>query len=258
MGFIYIIKCTKNDRVYIGQTTNSIRMRWNAHKSSAIYNKKYLEGVADAPRSKRGMCSKLYRAMNCHGIENFYIEVLEEADDDLLDALEKQYIEEFNSISDGYNLKTGGDRSNHSKETIELLKIKNSNNMKRTYIKFRKHKEIDGLPMYCIYINKPQTYGVAINKHPLCNHKQFTVRKYGNIECAKQALLDYLVWLELYGIPKTSKTKRDPTLPRGVNKIKNSYFVDKTIKGITYRKSFSGLSNEENKNNAITYLNSLK
>lgn len=77
------------------------------------------------------------------------------------------------------------------------------------------------------------------------------------MDAAKEALIIYLRELEQSGIAKERTAKRDPTLPKGINKIKNSYFVDKTIKGVTYRKSFSGQSDEENKNNAIAYLQDL-
>lgn len=259
MGLVYIITCSKTNKVYIGQTTDPLRVRWNSHKSSARYNKRYLDGEKDAPHSKRGMCSKLYRAMNKHGIENFEIEVIEDGIEDRkkLDDIEKYYIADFDSVENGYNLKSGGDSSNHSEETKALLKVINAENMQTTFTQFRKHDILDDLPIHCIHIKKPNTEGVAINKHPLCDHKQFTVRKYKTMDNAKAALKDYLANLEATGIPKAKQLKKDPTLPKGVNKIKNSYFVDKTVKGKSYRRSFSDLTDAENKEAAIAYVNSL-
>lgn len=260
MGYIYLIRCTVpgNKKVYVGQTIGTVPARFNGHKSAARYNQKYLDGDVEASHNKRGMCSKLYRAVNKYGEDNFTIEILEECDDSMLDELETMFIEEFDSVANGYNLKSGGNSSKHSEETKALLKIKNAENMKTTFKQFRKHDELDDLPMYCIYIKKPKTTGVAIYKHPLLpSRKEFTVNKYGTMENAKQALKDFLIDLEAKGVTETKITKRDADLPKGIRKIKNSYFVDKTVKGTTYRKSFSGLTDEENKQNAIAYVNSL-
>jgi group I intron endonuclease len=258
MGLIYIIRNNKNDKVYIGQTIDPIRIRWNAHKSAAKYNKEFLEGNREAPHNKRGTCSKLYRAMNKHIISNFWIEIIEDnIDSDLLDEIERQYIEEFDSVVKGYNLKSGGDRSNHSEETKALLKVINAKNMQTTFTQFRKHDDLNDLPIHCIYVKRKRTEGVAINKHPLCSRKEFSVKRYGTIENAKKALVEHLNELEKTGVRQDKLVKRDETLPRGVNKIKNSYFVDKTIKGVSYRKSFSGLTDDENRNNAVAYLNNL-
>ncbi len=260
MGLVYLIRCKINNKVYIGQTINSLRSRWNGHTSSARYHKDYLNGDKEAPHNKHGTCSKLYRAMNKHGIENFSIEILEEEyndDSDLLNMMEEQYITEFNSVAEGYNLKAGGNSSKHSDETKALLKIKNSENMKTTFKQFRKHDIIADLPMYCIYIKKAKTEGVAINKHPLCARKEFTISKYNTMQDAKIALMEYLNALEASGVEKEKFIKKDIDLPKGVRKIKNSYFVDKTVKGQTFRKAFSGQTDEENKNNAINYINML-
>ncbi len=259
MGLIYMILCAVTNKVYIGQTTDPLRVRWNTHKSAARYNKEYLAGNKEAPHSKRGMCSKLYRAMNKHGIENFQISVLEDDIDekDLLNETERQFIEEFDSVNNGYNLKSGGDSSNHSEETKAQLKIINAENMKTTFKQFRKYDILNDLPIYCIYVKKAKTEGVAINKHPLCSRKEFTVSKYGNMENAKRALLQYLAELEANGLAKERLVKKDANLPKGIRKIKNAYFVDKTVKGKTYRKSFSDLTDDENKQAAIAYVNSL-
>lgn len=257
MGFIYIITCLINNKIYIGQTTDTIQSRWNSHKSASKYNKKYLDGEIDAPHAKKGMCSALYRSINCHGIENFKIEALEELDDDLLNEAEVQFIEEFNSlVPNGYNLTTGGDNFKHSEETKNLLKILNKEHMKTTFKQFRKYDALEDLPMYCIYLKDE---GVAINKHPLCNRKNFTIKKYGSLNNAKDELRRFLDVLENNNIRyRGQKPKREIDLPAGVRKIKKGYFVDKTINKVTYRKAFSSDPNDENnKINAINYLNTL-
>jgi hypothetical protein len=255
-----MISCSLTDKVYIGQTTDTLRIRWNSHKSEARRYGKYLDGDKSRPFNKRGTCSKLYRAMHKYAIKNFrMILVEEEYDNDLemLDVMEMQHIEEFDSVINGYNLKSGGNNSRHSDETKALLRVINAENMKTTFTQFRKHKILDDLPIHCIYIKKPRSEGLAINKHPLCSRKEFMINKYGTMENTKMALLEYLVQLETIGLKKPRLIKKDLDLPKGMRKIKNSYFIDKTINGNTYRKAFSGKSDQENKINAIAYLKAL-
>lgn len=61
-GSIYIIKNTVNPKVYIGQTTMSVKERFAAHKKPVT-------------RKKRSSY-KLYNAMNKYSVENFYVETL--------------------------------------------------------------------------------------------------------------------------------------------------------------------------------------
>lgn len=258
MGYIYKITCDVNGKVYVGQTTGTVQDRWKQHKRDAKYNKAYLEGNITAPRSKRGTCSKLYCAINKHGPDNFRIEVIAEADELLLDSIETEEIAKHNSVALGYNLKAGGNRSSHSEETKAKMKEINSTNMQTTFVQFRKHGELlKDLPIHCIHIRKRDIEGVAIHKHPLCSHKEFMVNKHGTIDGAKQALLEHLAHLEATGVPAAKFVKKDTDLPKGIRRVKNSYFVDKTINGKTHRKSFSKLSDDENKQNAIDFLNSL-
>ena len=63
MGLIYIIKNNCNDKVYVGQTTTSMKQRWNHHVTSA--------------KNNLDSSMVLYNAMRKYGVENFYIELLE-------------------------------------------------------------------------------------------------------------------------------------------------------------------------------------
>lgn len=94
-GSIYIIKNKCNDKVYIGQTTQSIEERFKQHlKPSQIKRCKY----------------KLYRAFDKYGVENFYCESLEEnVPYEKLDEREIYYIEKYDSFHNGYNSTAGGD-----------------------------------------------------------------------------------------------------------------------------------------------------
>jgi len=95
VGIVYIIKNRVNEKVYIGQTLSSLSERWNAHiRRSRDISKKY----------------KIYNAMRKHGVENFYIEILEnKVNQNIIDDLERSYIEKFDSFINGYNSTRGGD-----------------------------------------------------------------------------------------------------------------------------------------------------
>ena len=93
MGYIYIIRNTVNNKIYIGKTIHNIKFRFKGH----IY------------KAKTDVDRKLYNAMREIGIDNFYIEELEECDNSLLNDREKHYIEIFDSLYNGYNSTSGGE-----------------------------------------------------------------------------------------------------------------------------------------------------
>jgi group I intron endonuclease len=91
---IYIITNKVNGKIYIGQTKQSIKKRFTAHKSKA--------GKIKRP---------LYNAMEKYGIENFEIlEVFSTNSFDEVNNEEKRLILEKNStnIEIGYNIASGG------------------------------------------------------------------------------------------------------------------------------------------------------
>lgn len=93
MGYIYKITNKCNDKIYIGQTRQTIEQRWSGHKHSAV--------TSDAP---------LYRAMRKYGIENFQIDVIIKCNNNNLNNKEIYYINYYNSyVPNGYNATLGGD-----------------------------------------------------------------------------------------------------------------------------------------------------
>lgn len=94
MGFIYKITNKINDKVYIGQTSKTIKKRWQQHKCNS--SKNYFGQVV------------LYQAINKYGIENFVIEPIEEIDNSQLDEREKYWIKYYDSYNNGYNATLGG------------------------------------------------------------------------------------------------------------------------------------------------------
>lgn len=90
---IYIIKNKINSKVYIGQTSN-IHQRWAQYKSAA-------KNIPDK--------QLITKAMKKYGIENFYVEILEDSIIDFNER-EKYWINKYDSISpNGYNILVGGD-----------------------------------------------------------------------------------------------------------------------------------------------------
>lgn len=90
VGAIYIITNDVNNKVYIGQTVQLLERRFRQHVASAIYCK---------------AMDKFHSAMRQIGIEHFTIRELEriQFSGDELQQLESDYINEYNSISQGYN-----------------------------------------------------------------------------------------------------------------------------------------------------------
>jgi len=108
VGKIYIIKNVLTHKFYIGQTWQSIRLRFLHHCSKSRYG-----------------CPKLNNAIQKYGRENFTIEVLYEcADQRQLDMYEDYFILVYDAIKDGYNLKYGGRGGTHSEETRKLISEK--------------------------------------------------------------------------------------------------------------------------------------
>jgi group I intron endonuclease len=108
MGWIYQIKNTVNDKVYIGQTTQyNVATRWAEHIKS-------INSEQD---------SHLIRALKYHGLEKFVFSVVAAVPDQQLDELEIREILNRNSLSpNGYNIREGGSRGKHSQESIEKMR----------------------------------------------------------------------------------------------------------------------------------------
>ena len=123
--YIYKITNTKNNKVYIGQTTQKANHRWTTHLSELKRNVH--------PNSH------LQNAFNLYGESKFQFEILDESANSLdeLNKLEIQYINEYKSMNSkyGYNKLSGGKNEIVSEE----LKQKHKNRMKRMYASGWKH-----------------------------------------------------------------------------------------------------------------------
>lgn len=112
MAYIYIIKNKINNKVYIGQTTRSLEWRFSHHKAQI---------------NCKNQCSALYSAFKKYGVENFWIEGIEQGDFTAEELNEKEiyYIQKYNSVSpNGYNLQLGGKCFGVSEETKKKMSEK--------------------------------------------------------------------------------------------------------------------------------------
>lgn len=92
-GIIYKISNTVNDKVYIGQTIQQLKKRWNQHCRCSKFSDAHL-----------------YRAIRLYGIDKFSIEHIEEnIPQDKLNEKEIYYIQYYDSYVNGYNSTKGGD-----------------------------------------------------------------------------------------------------------------------------------------------------
>lgn len=96
-GYIYKYENLLNHKIYVGQTVHLAERQWE-HQYKSSYIK-----------------TKFYNAIRKYGWENFSFAVIEQVNADtneelarLLDSLEIQYIEQYNSYNNGYNLTLGG------------------------------------------------------------------------------------------------------------------------------------------------------
>ena len=94
-GYIYCITNKINNKCYVGKTLDSVESRFQQH----IYDS---EKQAERDRP-------LYAAFHKYGIENFYIETLEEVPYQELSLREQYWITKKNSFHNGYNATLGGD-----------------------------------------------------------------------------------------------------------------------------------------------------
>lgn len=113
-GRIYIIKNTINNKVYIGQTKVSIKLRFQNHLSAARKGKDYVIG----------------KAIRKYGEKFFYIELLEECPIEELNNREKYWIAFYDSTNYrfGYNISIGGNVIRTTKELDKnvILELFNS------------------------------------------------------------------------------------------------------------------------------------
>lgn len=114
IGRIYLIYNDVNNKVYVGQTIQTLTKRFNGH---CCYSK-----------SDRSENMYIKRAIHKYGKDKFHIKLLEEVPIEHLNEREEYWIAYYDSYNLGYNLTKGGQGSNYFslhrlEDTIDIEKF---------------------------------------------------------------------------------------------------------------------------------------
>lgn len=126
MAYIYKIQNKINNKIYIGKTVDTIQTRWKQH-------------IIDSTKRDKEK-RPLYAAFHKYGIENFFIEQIEECSPEELNEREKYWIEYFSSFKNGYNATFGGDGTQYADYNL----------IYSLYQEGKKQCEIQALTGYCL------------------------------------------------------------------------------------------------------------
>lgn len=113
LGKIYLIFNDVNDKVYVGQTIQSLNKRFNGH---CCYSK-----------TDRSVNMYIKRAIHKYGRDKFHIKLIEECPVEELSKREKYWINYYDSYNNGYNLTLGGQDSNY----FSLHRLEDSTDIKK-------------------------------------------------------------------------------------------------------------------------------
>ena len=92
----------------------------------------------------------MFNAINKYGVENFLWEVIDQASDvDSLNKLEEYYVEKYNSINEGYNIRKAGNNKLHNAQSKEKMRLAQrvAHARRRAEGRDGGWKRIDGGPM---------------------------------------------------------------------------------------------------------------
>lgn len=182
-GRIYLITNLVNGKQYVGQTTSSLKLRFNRHFWDSKYKKTYIA-----------------KAINKYNKNNFRIEEIDIAyNQTQLNIVEAVYISWFNTLApNGYNLVNFSNKGQCSQQTRDKLKII-ANHPKNLKLSSEKGKKLRGIP----YKNSSSKYvGVTKTKYSYksnlsFNNKTVNIGHYSTeIEAAKAYDIKAI---ELYG-----------------------------------------------------------
>lgn len=200
MYSIYLIKNLANSKLYVGQTSMPLHKRFNKHKSD-----------------KNGYCVKLFNAMNKYGREKFSTELLAVCGDQTTaNYLETSFIEEFDTIKTGYNIRQGGSSGKASLESRRKMSLAHlgKHHSKETISKISLSQTGD----------KNHRYG----KKASFDHK----KKLSKARCGKRPAAK-LYW------ESVRKIRQDYILVQNYRKLSIKYGVSlNTIKNIVIKKSW--------------------
>ena len=130
--YIYKFVNDVNDKIYVGQTTESLEHRFKRHMG-------YQKDEHD---------TKFYRAVRKYGVEHFSIHLLDTATNrEELDCKEEYWIKKLDAINSGYNTalgKVGGDTLSHNPNLAEIREKISKSKLGG--------KNPNSTAVYCIYL----------------------------------------------------------------------------------------------------------
>lgn len=114
LGKIYLISNDVNNKLYVGQTIQTLKKRFNGH---CCYSK-----------SDRSDNMLIKRAIHKYGKDKFHITLLEECPQDKMNEREVYWVSFYDSYNKGYNLTEGGQDSNYFslhrlEDTVDIKKF---------------------------------------------------------------------------------------------------------------------------------------
>lgn len=187
LGDIYCLT-SPSGKKYIGQAVKNLKngTEWG-------YISRWKEHIRDS--RTRDYCRCLNNSIRKYGHENFKVELLKECLVEELNKYEQQYILELNTLSpNGYNLTTGGNFCQQTKETQLLKRISMiGKNKGKIYPKRpRKRIEDNNLPKYVrYYTDNSGKEGYRVSSHPTLKSKSF-LSKSITMEEKLQLAINYL------------------------------------------------------------------
>ncbi|MDE2103645.1 MAG: GIY-YIG nuclease family protein, partial [Patescibacteria group bacterium] len=221
MGYIYVIRCKTTRKMYVGQTTRTVKERPQEHVRDARYVARM---TAAGKKVEHYEDSALHKAMAKYGPADFMMGEWCEVPDDELNDAETALIAEFDSLApNGYNLTTGGHRCDMSKETCAKISA-----TRRERIDDLRSEKLKGMPVFFTYRNYPETgEQIILLKHPLCDSKCFSVKEHKTFEAAKEAALKFHNELEKkgekYEPEQKAKSRSEDGLPKSMYAVGNGY-----------------------------------
>lgn len=254
-GVIYYIRCKITGKGYIGQTIGTMENRWKEHLQNARYLIRVKAGDPtinyEGTQYKNIRNSLLYNAIAKYGLENFEVNLVKTVDIEELNEWESLIIEEYESlVPNGYNLTSGGDSFRHSDKSKQLMR-----DVKLQNIDDNRNEILRGMPPYLSYGKKGKYEWILVQNHPLCKIREFTVQKYGSIDNVKNAVIQFLIDLELSGEKYVKVKKGDLNKYPGLKETKKGYKIEKYINGTKYQAGFESkkFTRDELKQKAIEW-----
>lgn len=191
IGQIYVIKCTKSNKKYVGQTRTH---RKNKKKYRPFgYIGRYNDHIHEAFSTKKNSCWYLNNAIKKYGKECFSVELIEYCGIEKLDEREEQYIEQYGTLyPNGYNLTKGGkNRYNHNIKNKKII-VNDKNITKRGRDFGYEHTEETKIKMSLRIINfcksekiinqRKTEYATTMSKSIKKHYDEFKIKKLSELE----------------------------------------------------------------------------